>query len=75
MLKGYLKKKKKKKPKPNQTNVIVPCKLEEIFFQTKKKKKNNGKSKVQKDKKLAIGWRMTILSNSLFLIFSPFWRD
>ena len=67
-------KKKKKKPKPNQTNVIVPWKLEEIFFQTKKKKKN-GKSKVEKDKKLVIGWRMTILSNSLFLIFSPFWRD
>ena len=44
---------KKKKTKPNQTNVNILCKPEEILSRQKKKKK-----------KLAIGWRREILSNT-----------
>ena len=50
------KKKKKKKKNKNQTNVNVFCKPEEILSRQKKEKKKK-KHNVEKDKKLAIGWR------------------
>ena len=53
--KFYSQKKKKKKNKnQNQTNMNVSCKPEEILSGQKKKKETQ---KVEKDKKLAIGWR------------------
>ena len=54
-MQNFIKKKKKNK---NQTNVNVFCKPEEILSrQKKKKKKKKETQKVEKDKKLAIGWR------------------
>ena len=74
-MQNFIQKKKKTKTK---TNVNVLCKPEEILSR-QKKKKNWGKTKVEKDKKLAMGGRRAILSSILFLlfspIFSPFWRD
>ena len=76
MLKGYFFKKKNKQKEP--TSIV------QNFIPKKKKKKqnktkNNGKTKVEKDKKLAMRGRRAILFSTLFLlfspIFSPFWRD
>ena len=50
------KKKKKSKPKPNQRERILQTRRN--FIQAKKKKKKKKETqKVEKDKKLAIGWR------------------
>ena len=55
-MQNFIQNKKKKKTKnKNQTNVNVFCKPEEILSRQKKEKKK--KHKVEKDKKLAIGWR------------------
>ena len=76
MLKGYLK--KKEQIKTNKKNQRLLCKIlskKKKKPKQKTKQKNNGKTKVEKDKKLAMRGRKVILSSTLFLLFSPFWRD
>ena len=69
--------KKKKKPKPKP--MCTYCANLKRFYLGKKKKKtkqkNNGKTKVEKDKRLAMEGRRAILSSTFFVIFSLFWRD
>ena len=75
MLKGYFK--KKEQIKTNKKNQRLLCKILSKKKKPKQKTKqiNNGKTKVEKDKKLAMRGRRAILSSTLFLLFSPFWRD
>ena len=51
------KKKKKSKPKPNQRERIMQTRRNFIQAKKEKKKKKKETQKVEKDKKLAIGWR------------------
>ena len=64
--KFYPKKKKikqnKTKPKPKPNQVERTEQTRRNFIQVKKKK--NRKDKLEKDKKLVVGWRRAILSNT-----------